>query len=196
MNPNDDLSELWRSQPEHAADTAALLREVQRRMGPFERCIRRRDLREQAAGALLVVIFAWLAFHAHSAWSLATDVWLGAYGLWIIYYLRRHSRALREASPECSLAEYRALVLERYQQQIRILRRAKYWYVAPFWIGMMMVSWAAYRGTGSLAVLVVDGLAFSATAAVLCWVNEGPGVRKVQQKLHEVMAVFGNEGEA
>ena len=195
MIPRDELSELWLSQPDPGGDAAALLREVERRMRPFDRCIRRRDWREQAAGAFVTSLFGWFAFHAHDSWTLAADLWMCAYGLWVIFYLRMNSRALRDAPHDCSLAEYRAIVLDRYEQQIRILQQAKYWYVTPFWIGMMLVTWGAYRRTGSLAVLLADGLAFTFTSAVLWWANEGPGVRMVRRKLRDILALFGSEGE-
>jgi len=195
MNPPDELRELWLSQPDSGADTTALLREVERRMRPFDRCIRRRDWREQAAGAIVAIVFGWFAFHARDPWNLAADLWMCAYGLWVLFYLRRNSKALRDAPHDRSLSEYRAMVVDRYEQQIRILQRAKYWYVTPFWIGMMLVTWGAYRRTGSLAVLVADVLAFTATSAVLWWVNEGPGVRMVRRKLRDIMSLLGNEGE-
>jgi hypothetical protein len=196
MTPSDDLSNLWQTLPGHQGDTAALLREVERRARPFDRVIRRRDWRESAAGLLVAILFGWLAVVAHSPIARLADLWLSVYGLWVIFYLRRHSKTAGDSAADRTLAEYRAKVLDGYSLQIRLLKTAKYWYVLPLWIGLMLMACGHFQRTGKLATLLIEGAAFTAMAAILVWVNEGPGVRYIRKQQQEMMAFFGNEREA
>ena len=195
MTPSDDLGELWKSEPEQPRDLPALLREVERRSRSFDSVIRRRDWRETAAGLLVTVMFGWFALHARSSLGRLAYLWLSAYGVWVIVYLWRNSRSGKLA-PNGDLAEYRAAVLERYDHQIRLLRRVRYWYVLPCWIGMMLSAWAAFRRTGSFAVLVADVSVFTGVSLLVCWLNEVKGVGYVEKEKRKVMKFFGDERQS
>ena len=192
MTPGDELSKLWQSIPEERADMQALLREVEQRARSFDRTIRRRDWREFIAGFGIAIVFTWMAVYARTGLRRAADLFLAAYGLWVVFYLWRNSRA-ESATPEGTLADYRTAVLERYERQIRLLRQAKYWYVLPFWIGGMLSACAAFRQTRSLAVLAAQAGVFTATALVLWWANQAKGVPYVEKKRRDVMQFFGED---
>ena len=192
MTPSDDLGSLWQSIPEDTRDMQAMLREVERRARSFDRTIRRRDWREFIAGFGIAIVFTWMAVYAQTGLRRAADLFLAAYGLWVVLYLWRNSRA-GSAAPEGTLAEYRAAVLQRYNRQIHLLRTAKYWYVLPFWAGGMLSAWAAFAQTRSPAVLMANVTAFSVAAAVLWWVNAAKGVPYVENQRRAVMQFFGEE---
>ena len=126
--------------------------------------------------------------------TLAADAWLAACGLWIVFYLRRNSGLARTPAPDQSLASYRAELLDRYDRQIRLLKTAKYWYVLPLWVGLMLLEFS-YRpqAKGDSSFLAVVTL-MTGILAVVWWLNEGPGVRRLRRKREEVAALVGEEG--
>ena len=192
--PLDELSVLWQSGKNPAGlDQAQLLEVIEQRRRAFDRSIRARDLRESIGGLLVTVLFVAFALRGGSPISLAGDVWLAACGLWIVFYLRRYSGLSRKPSPDQSLASYRAELLERYDRQIRLLKTAKYWYVLPLWLGLMILSASSLSGGHWVAFLAQAAL-FTAVNAGVWWLNEGPGVRAIQRKRQELALLLGEEG--
>jgi hypothetical protein len=195
MKPPDDLCELWQSDPGSGGlNERELMLQLKQRRRTFDRMIRGRDLRESVAGLVVTVLFVGFALRGGSAMNLAADVWLASCGLWIVFYLRRYSRLSRTPPPDQSLASYRAELLERYNRQIRLLKHAKYWYVLPFWVGLMIHA----------ASLLTDGrhwvpfLAMSTFVTVVnagvWWLNEGPGVRNLERRRQELAMYLGEDG--
>lgn len=122
---------------------------------------------------------------------LAADLWLAGCGLWVVFYLKRYSGLSRTPAPDQSLASYRAELLDRYDRQIRLLKTAKYWYVLPFWLGMMLLEFS--RSTHDISFFA--GVTFmTGILAVVWWLNEGPGVRHLRRKREELAALVGEEG--
>ncbi len=193
MKPlSDDLRELWQSDPGVGGpNEQELLLQLKERRRVFDRVIRGRDLRESVGGLLVTVIFAGFALRGGSAMILAADLWLAGCGLWVVFYLRRYSGLSRTPAPDQSLASYRAELLDRYDRQIRLLKTAKYWYVLPFWLGMMLLEFS--RSTHDISFFA--GVTFmTGILAVVWWLNEGPGVRHLRRKREELAALVGEEG--
>jgi hypothetical protein len=191
--PFDELSELWQSAAsEGPDDPRALLGELQRRGKAFDRMIRRRDWRESAAGMLIAVGFLWAALRATAPLNRIGDFWLSAYGVWIIVYLRRHSRASRDPDPNQPLEEFRQELVERYDRQIRLLQRAKFWYILPLWVGLMFVALAFLVRTGSRGGFLVMTAAWALMAGVLWWANEMAGVRYVRKQKSQMLERLGD----
>jgi hypothetical protein len=193
--PSDELRELWNCDAGGSTcGTAELLRHVETVARGFERTIRFRDLRESAAGVLVAAIFVWLAWHDRSALERAAHVWLAACGVWIVYYLRRYSQAARRPAAEQSLVAYQRELLERYDRQIGLLRGAKYWYILPFWAGLVCSAAAVWVRTGNLIGCGMLVAMATAMNAGLWWLNEGVGVRYLRRKRGELIALMGSDG--
>ena len=194
--PSEDLRLLWQlDSGSTAINQQELWLKLQQRANKFDRTIRWRDIREIAAGLFIAVFFLWFAVRAGSPWSRAANLWLAAYGVWIIFFLLRFSRVSRKPQPEQTLAVYRRELLERYDRQIRLLRNAKYWYVLPLWIGWMLTSIAYLaKGGGKVGCMVLVTV-FSAVSAGVWWVNAVPGVRHVERQRRELVSLIGEEGE-
>ena len=192
--PSDELRHLWTSDSGGGGRlTPELLRQLERTARGFDRTIRFRDLRETAAGALVAAIFLWLAIHDRTALERAAHVWLAACGVWIVYYLRRYSKISRKPDPEQTLLTYQQELLDRYDRQIRLLKGAKYWYILPFWTGLLFSAVALLERTGNLAGFGLMVAWVTLVNATLWWLNEAIGVRYLQDKRRELTALTGNE---
>lgn len=195
MPPSDELRELWQSDSGNGgAGQKTLLLQLEQRARRFHRTIWLRDLREIVAGAVVAVIYLWFAIRAGSILERVSDWWLAACGLWIILYLRLYSKASRNPEPEQSLSGYRRSLCERYDRQIGLLKNAGYWYVLPFWAGLMMNA-CAYLAAGEwIPFGVIAGIA-TAMAAGVWWLNRVAGVRHLERQRQELAALIRQEGE-
>ena len=193
--PSDDLRRLWNSDSGGGrCDTPELLRQLERTTRGFDRTVRYRDLREIAAGVLVAAIFLWLAVHDRTPLERAAHGWLAACGVWIGYYLRRYSKISRKPAPEQTLLSYQQELLERYDRQIRLLKSARYWYILPFWAGLLFSAAASLERNGNLAGFgLMVGWVTLVNAAVW-WLNDGVGVRYLQDKRRKLAALTGVQG--
>ena len=189
--PSDELRELWQSDIRGGgANDRELLRQLEQRARDFDRVIRRRDFREIAAGVLVAAIFLWLAVRAETMLDRFADVWLAACGLWIIVFLRRYSQLARKPALEQTLAAYSQSLLERYDRQIHLLKNAKYWYILPFWTGLLLSAVAFWLRGGDRLPFVVLVIFVTAVNVAVWWLNEIAGVRHLLRRREEVAALI------
>jgi hypothetical protein len=194
MTPsNDELGQIWNSPSGGArCDTAALVGHLERKTRGFDRTIRYRDLRESAGGLVVTVIFLWFAFHDRSALELVAHLWLAGCGVWVMGYLWRYSKATRQPAPEQALVAYQQQLVERYDRQIRLLKSAKYWYILPFWAGLLFDAYAAVARTGRWSAFGLEVGIVTLINAGLWWLNEGPGVRYLRKERQNLLALTGD----
>jgi hypothetical protein len=196
MNPpSDELRQLWQSGPGNGGiNQSELLRQLEQKTRKFDRMIRFRDLRESVAGLVITVVYGWFALHAGSMLERVADLWLAACGVWIAVFLWRFSRLARKPAPDQSLAVYRHELVERYNKQIQLSKSVKYWYILPFWAGVML-SEAAHLMNGLSKTRVLIVVVFvTLCSAFVWWLNEGPGVRYLERKRSELEDLIGEKG--
>ncbi|HYL77884.1 MAG TPA: hypothetical protein VEU96_26970 [Bryobacteraceae bacterium] len=198
MTPQfDELRDIWQSDAGGGGvNPHQLLGQLQRRMRDFEGTIRRRDLRETIGGVLVAFFFVWQAISASDTLTRIACIWIAGCGVWVIFYLRRYSRASRNPAPEQTLAAYRQALREKYDRQIRLLKSAKYWYVLPFWIGLMLIAVGSFERKGGAMRFLLTAIWFTAVNAVVWWLNEVKGVRSLRAKRADLVSLTGDEGES
>jgi hypothetical protein len=196
MTTSDELRQLWQSDINEAIDQRELLRELERRRRNFDRANRRRDLQEFVAMLVVIVVYLWFAAHAVTTFERVADVWLAACGVWIIFYVRRYAKLARKPVPEQTLGAYREALVERYNRQIRLSKSMKYWYILPFWMGLLLFALAdrVHGGKNIKFVLVV--IFVTAVNGFVWWLNEGPGIRCLERKRQELATLIGEQGVA
>ena len=132
MSVQDELRDLWCSQPQAGARTKEELVElVQQRINQLDRKVFRRNLRESIAAVIVTIAFTWMAFHALNELQRIGLLIVAASGLWIIYFLLRYGRASAPADPGQDLRAYRLDLVQRYDRQISVLKSVKYWIWKP-----------------------------------------------------------------
>ena len=194
MNANDELRELWCSQPSVAAATKEELVElVQKKAREFDRKIFQRNLRECLAAVVVTALFAWMAFHAVDALQRTGLLIVAASGLWIIFFILRYGRASAPADPGQDLYAYRRDLVERYYRQIRLLKSVMYWYLLPPWLGLILNSAGLlmrdlHRAAPVWPDVVSAGI-YSACFAFVWWLNGGPTVARLRARRAQILAL-------
>jgi hypothetical protein len=198
MTPqSDELRDLWQAESGGGGlNPRELLRQLEMRTRDFEATIRRRDLGETAAGVVVAGIFLCFAISAADTWGRVAHVWLAGCGVWVIFYLRRYSRASLNPVPEQTLAGYRQALREKYDRQIQLLKSAKYWYVLPFWVGLLLSAVAYLERGGDRTRFLLFVIWVTAVNAVVWWLNEVRAVGHLRLKRAELVTLTGDEGES
>ena len=172
----DDLKRIW--QAEGAAGTFTRPEELVDRTSMFERRVRRRNLIENAAGALLLCLEvpAFVMFVSIREPMMAGAMVLMALGtLWLMWNLyRRASMQRRRPEEDC-----RSHLVAQYRRQAEALRTIPMWYIGPLLPGVLGVyGTVAFEAIGKVDawdILAEMGPPFGATLAFfgfVIWLNQ------------------------
>jgi len=199
MHNNDELRELWCSQPVPAAtSTEELVKLVQARTEKFDRQIRNRNLRECIAAAAVTLIFGAMAYRVDDHFSRIGFTLIAATGLWIIFFLLRYGRASAPPDPGLDLDGYRRALVAKYDRQIWLLKSVKYWYLLPLWLGLALANIGGLRyqahhgGLGWFSFLAPA--IYTAGFAFVWWLNEVKGVGQLRTERSRVLFLTADSG--
>jgi hypothetical protein len=137
IDPNFDkeLQKMWQestySQP---GDPSEVARRIADRVLQFDRNIFWRNLREYAAGWVMMIVFAYGAVFNHG--RVVSLIGLVAMSFVVACLWWQH-RDLRPLDPSADARGYQAALLARFDRQIRLLRTARYWYFLPMYIWVL-----------------------------------------------------------
>lgn len=191
MTEQDELRALWQSQaPDKKYERAEIMNMIQTRAQRFDRRVRNRNLRECIASGVVAPVFFWFAWHAANRTEAAGELLVAASSLWVIFYLLRYGRSQRGPDASQNLTTYGRALVERFDQQIRLLSSVKYWYLLPFYVGLMVMS-AGGRHLNARIVLL-----YTAVFLVLWYLNEVVSVRKLRQCRARTVAQLAQDGNA
>ena len=161
----------------------------------FEKRVRIRDWQEIIAAALVCVFFFWAALHSNNLLQRAGNWIIVASSVWIIYYLRTHRFRRVPLDPTLDIQRYTLELLTEYEKQIRLLKQAKYWYLLPLYLGLM-VGW-----TGTLQLherglmkAVLSAIFITGLFGSIWWLNEVWAARQVSAERDKIRALL-SEGE-
>lgn len=185
MAERDELNELWCGQtpgpPIKGEDMMTIAME---RANRFDRTIKARNLREIVAGLIVAGFFGFVAWQSPNTLSRAGHLLVAASGLWVVFYMLRFGREEPAPAPERSVADFQQALVRKYDHQIRLLKRVKYWYVLPPYVGLVMASAGmlmadAASGRPVWPQWVAMG-AYSAVFGTVWWLNEVHAVGKLR----------------
>lgn len=199
MNQPDDLEQLWKTQPVDPAVKGEEMRNIiLKKTEKFDRTIRRRNMRETVAAVFVAIFFTYIAWVQRNEIERAGSIILVAGALWIIYYMRRHGTEPPDPNPDQTLEGYQRALVRKYDHQIRLLRKVKFWYLAPLYVGLLtgsagLLKEFAERGE-SLWLAILFPSFYTLVFAGIWWLNEVYGVRKLSRLRAQVTAGI-EEGE-
>lgn len=164
--PDGDPRRVWQTQTTDAAPID--IDEVRAGAVKFRRAIRRRNLREHVAGAVVTVVFGVYAWAADGPWTRTGALLVIAGNLYVALQIRRRGWSRPDTPDAPVIAAHRA-DLERQRDALRSVWR---WYLLPYVPGMTTfavgvevdnppVAWV------SLAIYLALGLASFAVVAAL-----------------------------
>ena len=169
--PEDEWMQLWQTQTAGSPDVERLARLMLTQVWRFDQKVLWRNFREYAAGVMLMVIFAGQVI-------LDKDRRTGAIGFvcvgFVMVYLWWKHRRLEPLDPTSDLSTYRAALLKRYDDQIRLLRTVPYWYLAPLFVPALSVAasvWPRSRAMVGIFLAVI-----AAAYIFIGWLNVRVGV--------------------
>src|SRR5579863_5318380 len=186
MNQPGDLEQLWKTQPVDPAVKGEEMRKIiLKKTEKFDRTIWRRNIRETVAGVIVAIFFTYIAWGQRNAIERAGSFIIAAGALWIIYYIRRHGTEPPDPNPDQTLEGYQRALARKYDHQIRLLRKVKFWYLAPLYVGLLtgsagLLKELAERGA-SIWLAAVFPLFYTLVFAAIWWLNEVYAVRKLER---------------
>jgi hypothetical protein len=156
----------------------------------FDKRIRVRNTTEYLATAVVVLVFARLAWKAPSAMEQTGLAIVAAGGVWIAFYILRFGTALKQPDPGANLTAYRKSLSENYDRQIRLLRNVKFWYLLPPYVGILMAvigTWWSRAAHGMSFWNAPIAICLVTVVFALVWIaNEVAGVRYIQRLKREL----------
>ncbi len=192
--PDFDPKTVWTSQPTEYVPMS--LAEIHQKARLFERRVRRRNVVEYIAGAIVVASFAPVLLRQDSWLMQAGAALLMAAAGWGAWQL--HRRAAARAVPERGetlIAFHRAELV----RQRDALRNSGVWYIAPFVPGMVLLllgRWlqapARHRSVEAdhLVILAVGG--FTALMLLAVWWLNQWAARRLQQQIDQLPPEAGD----
>jgi len=195
----DQLCDLWHGESPSPIEKEGeeMLNMVIERTHSFDRRIVVRNAIECVAAFVVVGIFAWFAWRAPSLLERVGNAMVAASGLWIAYYILRFGSGPRRLDLGVSLNAYNQLLRANYEQQIRLLRNVKYWYLLPPYVGLLVANlglWLRLHGDGKGSWAALVSMATVTCIFGLVWIaNEVYAVRHLEHLKRELSSIEGSE---
>jgi hypothetical protein len=188
--PHDQWLRMWQESAPEAPNPERLARMAMARVWHFDHRVFWRNFREYAGGLVMLVICAgqvMLRKDPGGGW-----VGLGSVGFVMAYLWWRH-RGLQPLDPLADLAVYRAAMLRRYDDQIRLLGSVPYWYLLPLFVPPIWVAIHAWhrspRGAAILLAVVAVFYGF------VGWLNVKLAVGVLRREREKIEAMFQEAAE-
>ena len=185
---SDDLMRLWQQQERAAPNPEQLARTIMAHVWTFDQKVFWRNFREYLAGAVLMVIFAFQVVLGKD--RLGGIIGLVSVGFVMIYLWWKH-RGLQPLDPAADIATYRAALLDRYDQQLALLRTVPYWYLVPLFLPGLrtgMLTWPRSPWAAVISLTVM-----TAVFVFVGWLNVRVGVGRVRMAREQVAAMLPEE---
>jgi CubicO group peptidase (beta-lactamase class C family) len=191
---NDDiLKQLWQGQPIPAPSPLSgeeQSRALQGKMKRFNRDIFRRDIRENVAGVVVVLVFAYylrvepsLLARVGSVITILSAIFACWYPAWS---KRRVPRTGADASVIESLQEER----QKVEVQIRLLRSVLWWYILPISLGANLFCFGSHQTLSFKISFLIGSLLLD---AFLYWLNQSAVQKHLVPMKRELEAILNLE---
>lgn len=163
----DDLRDEWRNEadrPMGPPEIRKVLEVVQGRYETVERTVHGRDVREILAALFVIAVFGAM----WPIWRVSRVAIVGALiimaGMGLIVLMLLSARKPAPLSFDTSVLEFSRRRLAWLDGQVRLLRSVAWWYVAPTFVGCLLIFWGLTHGDllafGPLALFDVAVAAF------------------------------------
>ena len=171
MNGTEDWERMWQSRMASEDDSERVARTIMAQVWRFDQTLFWRNAREYAAGIVLLVVFLGQLVMGND--RVGALVGIGSVGFVLGYLWWKH-RGLHPLDPASDAIAYKAALLARVDDQIRLLRSVTYWYLLPLslptlWQAVQVWDKSPWAAVLSLAVV-------GALFAFLRWLNVTAGV--------------------
>ena len=185
---DEEWTRVWHGHMASAEDPDRVARTIMAQVWRFDQTLFWRNAREYAAGIVLLVVFLGQLVLGDD--RIGALVGIGSVGFVMVYLWRKH-RGLQPLDPAADVVAYRAALLERINDQIRLLRSITYWYLLPLSLPSL---WQALRVWDRSPWAAAFSLAAVAAAfAFVRWLNVTAGVGALLATRANVESMFPRE---
>jgi hypothetical protein len=186
LDEEEALMRCWQESTIGGTDPKEFARNMAVHVDRFDRRIHWRNVVEYVAGLGLMI---WAGHKALNGSASAMAMVMGVlFMMGYLYWSHRHQQPIDRAT---TARLYRSAMLARLDDQIRLQRRVKYWYLLPLYAPaclMILERWWGHPGR------IVVGLGVMTSAfAFVAWLNESLGVRKLTEIRTRIAAFDGDD---
>ena len=183
-----DWMRVWQNNTPADADPEKVARTIMAQTWKFDQKIFWRNAREYAAGVVLLVVFVGQLGFGRD--RIGATVGIVSVAFVMVYLWWKH-RGLQPLDPASDLAAYKAALVARYDDQIRLLRSVPYWYLLPLCVLPLWIASNAWHRSPASAV--VSLLIVFALYAGIGWLNVVAGARELRIARDKVESMFPQE---
>ena len=185
----DDLLRLWHETLLPQRDPELLARRVARmKLLRFDVAVARRNMREYAGVAVVVILAGWQLMaggdRVSAGLAIVAAISVGGF----LVYQHRH---VRPPDPSMNARDYHAALLQRIDHQVRLLKKVRYWYLLPLYLPVLRVVAVAWSVRPTAAFLF--WLAVTVLFVFLGWLNERVAVRYLDDERKRIEAVYAGQ---
>jgi len=192
-NFDKELIQMWQENTFPSSGSPSdLSRQLSGMVKKFDHRIRWRNIIEYSAG-VVVLIRSMFDIASGERLLFAPLTGIAAVLFVMTYMWKQHRIQPRDRGANAS--RYRAALLQRLDQQIRLLRNVRYWYVLPCWIFFVTVLASGILQGRRLVPLMMEFLTVTALCVVVIWLNERVGLRKLVEERQRVLAIDTDSNE-
>lgn len=166
-------------------DSAGLAREIAEQAAHFDRKIFWRNFREYAASGIFAAMMLFNLPYPERRILAITGIAAVAF---VSFYLWRSHRRKLDPDPGADARSYQAALLARFDRQIRLLQRVKYWYVLPLYAWILLAIVSSRPSAARIPTLI----GATALAGFIVWLNERYAVRKLLEQRERAEALLGD----
>jgi hypothetical protein len=182
--PLEPLKTAWQSQPVEPMMIA--IDELRPKLKEFERRIRRRNFREYAAGAVLIVWSVWKTLASHTPFDRLVYALFGLAALYVIYQLSKRGSVRREPAQGENCLEFYRTELARQKDLLDGIWR---WYLGPLCLPVIVLLTGATIAKPAVFPLILATASFTALIFLGIWWLNAHAARKLQQQIDALDAL-------
>jgi len=185
---DEEWGRMWQARMASAEDPERVARTIMAQVWRFDQTLFWRNAREYAGGIVLLVVFLGQLVLGND--RIGALVGIGSVGFVIGYLWWKH-RGLQPLDPAADVIAYRAALLARVDDQIRLLRSVTYWYLLPLFLPTLWQAVHVWQKSPWAAVVSLAVVA--ALFAWVRWLNVIGGVGALLATRANVEAMFLGE---
>jgi len=136
------LKKLWSDQAGNIQidiNSKKLIESMNQKMNNFEKQIRRRDFLEIGVALLMVPLFSYYFYRDSNPMVKLGAAIIIATNFVVVYKLLEAKRAKHVVDPGSPVAGQLSISLLRVERQIRLLKSVLWWYLLPFFVGVVFL---------------------------------------------------------
>jgi hypothetical protein len=188
--PSDDIKKLWRDQK--AGENIMTLDDIRKKAEKFQSRIRKRNLREYAGAAIVVIVFGWYVLSLPGWMTKTGSALCIVAALFISWQLHRRASACMPVQ-NTSVVNFLECYRRELVRQRDALKSVWLWYLAPFVPGMALMGLGRYFQFHARSRTIawdhqVIILSFVIVALVfgMVWLLSALGASKLQRQIDEL----------